>query len=268
MSGKEIKQQAWEAALSQLAVDYNAQREDFTKKGVTLAPAADLPGRRHYAEGAPFFQMATTGNGVVIAAHESLQGELDAWAREHLAGDGAGHWLFEYPKLRELDGILRPHGWTVEGTHHMFLPRREFVPRLPEGFRYRWYDREGVKAFYPNKTWPNAILERENPPRPDVIALAAFAGEAPAALCGASADGELLWQVGIDVLPPYRSRGLGRALVEALSARIAELGKVPFYGTAAANIHSQGIAVNCGFFPAWVEVSSRRIDEDKEEREV
>ena len=91
-----------------------------------------------------------------------------------------------------------------------------------------------MKSFYPNKTWPNAILEEDNPPRPDVIALAAFEGETPAALCGASADGELLWQVGIDVLPPYRSRGLGRALVEALSARIVELGKVPFYGTAAA----------------------------------
>ena len=95
--------------------------------------------------------------------------------------------------------------------------------------------------------------------------MAAFEGETPAALCGASADGELLWQVGIDVLPPYRSRGLGRALVEASSARIVELGKVPFYGTAAANVHSQGIAVNCGFFPAWVEVSSRRVEEDTPE---
>ena len=257
-----IKQRAWEAALSQLATDYNAQAGDFLGGGVTLTAAADLPGRRHYADGAPFFQMATTGNGVVITAHESLHRELRAWAEGHLAEDGAGHWLFEYPKLRQLDAILRPYGWAVNGTHHMFLPRREFSPRLPEGFAYRWYDREAVKSFYPNKTWPNAILEEDNPPRPDVIALAAFEGETPAALCGASADGELLWQVGIDVLPPYRSRGLGRALVEALSARIVELGKVPFYGTAAANVHSQGIAANCGFFPAWVEVSSRRVEED------
>ena len=257
-----IKQRAWEAALSQLATDYNAKEGDFLRGGVTLTTAADLPGRRHYADGAPFFQMATTGNGVVITAHESLHRELRAWAEKHLAEDGAGHWLFEYPKLRQLDRILGSRGWAVNGTHHMFLPRREFSPRLPEGFAYRWYDREAVKSFYPNKTWPNAILEEDNPPRPDVLALGAFEGETPAALCGASADGELLWQVGIDVLPPYRSRGLGRALVEALSARIVELGKVPFYGTAAANVHSQGIAANCGFFPAWVEVSSRRVEED------
>ena len=171
-----IKQRAWEAALSQLATDYNAKEGDFLRGGVTLTAAADLPGRRHYADGAPFFQMATTGNGVVITAHESLHRELRAWAEGHLAEDGAGHWLFEYPKLRQLDRILGSRGWAVNGTHHMFLPRREFSPRLPEGFAYRWYDREAVKSFYPNKTWPNAILEEDNPPRPDVIALAAFEG--------------------------------------------------------------------------------------------
>ena len=48
-----IKQRAWEAALSQLATDYNAQAGDFLGGGVTLTAAADLPGRRHYADGAP-----------------------------------------------------------------------------------------------------------------------------------------------------------------------------------------------------------------------
>lgn len=259
---KEMKQRAWEAALSQLAVDYNAQREDFTKKGVTITQAADLPGRRHYADGVPFFQMATTGKGVVIAAHESLHGELDAWAREHLAGDGAGHWLFEYPKLRELDGLLRAHGWMVEGTHHMFLPRHGQSPAvLPRGFSFHWYDQDTVKELYPNSLFPNALSSGENLLRPDVIALAAFDGDTLVALAGASADGEKLWQVGIDVLPSYRGRGLGKALVAALCARVIQMGKVPFYGTAAANLHSQNIAVGCGFFPAWVEVSSRRVED-------
>lgn len=51
----------------------------------------------------------------------------------------------------------------------------------------------------------------------------------------------------------YRGRGLGTALVSALSREIERRGKLPFYGTAAGNLHSQAIAVRCGFVPAWIE---------------
>ncbi len=248
-----IKRRVWEAALAQLALDYNAQPQDFLAPGVTVTAAKVLPGRRQYQQGAPFFQMATTGRGAVITARESLRGPLQAWAQ----GVEAGHWLLEYPRLRQVEDLLMPQGWKLRGTHHMYLPAREFSSHLPQGFSYRWYDRESLKIFYPNHAWPNALLEEENPLRPDVIALGAFCRGELVALAGASADGETLWQVGIDVLPDYRSRGLGTALVEALCQRIVKLDKLPFYGTAAANIHSQSIAVKCGFFPAWVEVSSQ-----------
>lgn len=255
-----IKQRAWEAALSQLATDYNAQPGEFLREGIAITQAKELPGRRQYAQGAPFFQMATTGRGAVITAHPSLHEALAAWA----AQAAEPHRLFEYPKLRSLEDLLLPQGWRLMGVHHMFLPGREFSAALPEAFSYQWYDRETVKGFYPNRLWPNALSQEENPLRPDVIALAAVDGGQPVAVAGASADGETLWQVGIDVLPAYRSRGLGKALVECLCAHIVEQGKLPFYGAAAANLHSQNIAVRCGFSPAWVEVSSQRVGTDKE----
>ena len=260
-----IKQRAWEAALAQVAIDYNARPEDFLREGVVVTEAGDLPGRRRYAPGAPFFQMVTTGKGAVITAHPSLHGRLKSWAGRCLDEKRESHRLFEYPKLRSLEDLLLPQGWRLMGVHHMFLPGREFSAALPEAFSYQWYDRETVKAFYPNRLWPNALSQEENSLRPDVIALAAFDGEKMAGLAGASADGETLWQVGIDVLPEYRSRGLGKALVEALCAKIAQQGRLPFYGAAAANLHSQNIAVSCGFFPAWVEVSSRQVSTETEE---
>ncbi|MBR3431446.1 MAG: hypothetical protein IKG87_15245, partial [Clostridia bacterium] len=66
-------------------------------------------------------------------------------------------------------------------------------------------------------------------------------------------------QIGIDVLPAYRSRGIGSCLVTLLKNRIMEMGDVPFYGTATANIHSQNIALNSGFRPAWVEAVAVKI---------
>ena len=39
------------------------------------------------------------------------------------------------------------------------------------------------------------------------------------------------------------------------------MGDVPFYGTAAANIASQNIALNSGFRPAWTESEAVKIEE-------
>ena len=39
------------------------------------------------------------------------------------------------------------------------------------------------------------------------------------------------------------------------------MGDIPFYGTAAANIQSQNIAINSGFKPAWVETEAMKIEE-------
>ena len=44
-----------------------------------------------------------------------------------------------------------------------------------------------------------------------------------------------------------------------LKNKIIEMGDIPFYGTAAANIHSQNIAINSGFKPAWVETEAVKI---------
>ena len=79
-------------------------------------------------------------------------------------------------------------------------------------------------------------------------------------MAGCSEDAPHWQQIGIDVLPAFRSRGIGTCLVTLLKNRIIETGDVPFYGTAAANIRSQSIALNCGFRPAWVETEAVRIE--------
>ena len=91
---------------------------------------------------------------------------------------------------------------------------------------------------------------------PDVLAVAAFDGDNIMGIAGASADSKTMWQIGIDVLHEYRGRGIGTNLVTLLKNEILKRGKIPFYGTVESHIHSQNIAVNAGFFPAWAELYS------------
>ena len=159
---------------------------------------------------------------------------------------------------------LNKYDYTLSQTFHMFLPGKLHKMRvMPNNFTQKWFDKMSVKMLYPNTDFPNALSEDENPDRPDVIALAAYDGGEIAALAGASADTDTLWQVGIDVKERYRGHGLGTTLVSLLCDRIEALGKTPFYGTVLANLHSQNIALNTGFYPAWVEISSFKREETK-----
>ena len=81
-------------------------------------------------------------------------------------------------------------------------------------------------------------------------------------MAGCSEDAPHWQQIGIDVLPEYRSRGIASYLVTLLKNKIIEMGDVPFYGTAAANIQSQNVALRSGFRPAWVETEAHKLQQE------
>lgn len=252
------KRRAFERAYAQLALEYSTTPEAFTRPGYSFIPAPEkLPeGVRRTIKERPFFMMASTGNSVVVSADAALEDFVG-----QLAGEVRGlHRMFEFPAMKKLYVELGKYGYGVWGSEHFFLPGdglRELA--LPEGLIYKWYDAETVREFYPNERFRMALGAEYDPIRPDVLALAAMDGGSFAGVAGASADTDHMWQVGIDVCEGYRGRGLGAALVSAISRRIVELGKLPFYGTAVGNLHSQAIAVRCGYVPAWVETDAYRL---------
>ena len=239
--------------LRQLSIDYNCTPTDFQAKENIVTVSALCEGRRSYSPGKPFMEMATTGRNTVIMADECLHGFLSDLIR-----NVEGHRLFEVDNLTKLDEGLKEFGYQIAPPHHMFLPCRNV--EAEECCQVKWFYDGEIKAFYGNPLFSNAIAyPGPCPARPDRIAVIATDGDIIMGMAGCSEDAPHWQQIGIDVLPEYRSRGIGSYLVTLLKNKIIERGDIPFYGTAAANVQSQNIALNSGFRPAWVETEAVKM---------
>ena len=75
-------------------------------------------------------------------------------------------------------------------------------------------------------------------------------------LAACSADCKTMWQIGVDVLPAYRRRGVASALTSRLALEVLERGALPFYCCAWSNLPSARTALRSGFRPAWVQLSA------------
>ena len=245
----------FEKLLKQLSIDYNCSVDDLRAKENIITSSALNEGRRSYSPGKPFLQMATVGMSTVIMADECLHEFL-----RDLTKNVEGHHLFEFDNLTKINEELAKYGYQMNPTHHMFLPCKDV--KAENSFQVKWYYDSEIDQFYGDKRFPNEIsFPIPCPVRPDRIVVAACDGDNIMGMAGCSEDAPHWQQVGIDVLPEYRSRGIGSYLVTLLKEKIIEMEDVPFYGTAAANIQSQNIAIHSGFKPAWVETEAVKIGE-------
>ena len=241
---------------TQLAYEFNCEPEDFSGEETLITSAVPHKKRRKISEKFPFLQMATFGVNAVISADERIHPWLWEWVKGK-----QGFWLFQHEYFFELEEELRRYGLKMAPTHHMFVPKPELM-EIKTGLKVRWLEQGEIMAYYGREEFPNALCDRFHPERPDMLTVIALDGEQIMGMAGCSEDAPHWQQIGIDVLPEYRSRGIGSYLVTLLKNRIIEMGDIPFYGTAAANVQSQNIAFNSGFRPAWVETEAVRIEDE------
>ena len=220
------------------------------------------PARRRYRDHWELRLINYRGLTVICAQHPRVREAAD----NLLAGDN-GNWVGDYSELRKLNDYLTPYALQMSGTSLFFTPGRDFFtrdadarPGLPaEGYTVRWLEPSELEQYRGNPDFENALGFKEL--RPDVQVLGAYAEGELVALAGASEDSDWCRQIGIDVLPGHRGRGLASYLVRELSQAILAEGFVPFYGTSPSHINSQQVALNAGLRPAWWEFVSTSLNE-------
>ena len=238
-------------ALQQSAYDMGCLPADLLSDRNVVTISRKYPLARKYLDLPLSCDLVSYGSNVVAQASEELaplvRGYIDDHPVEH---------CFETPNIHVLDELLRPFGQKICFMAEYFLPDVDAVRELPCGYELRVLHQVDFEGLYLPQ-WSNALCEKRK--HLDVLGVGAYDDGKLIGLAGCSADCETMYQIGVDVLPQYRRKGVASALTSRLALETLELGKVPFYCAAWCNVKSVRNAIRSGFRPAWVEITAKDI---------
>ena len=246
-------QEILKIAMEQSAIDLSADSSDFEKSENVIVMSRESEGARRYLK-LPFScQLVSYGNNVVASVspefREIAENYINKYPVEH---------LLETPHLHVLNEALMAKGQKICFMAEYFLPDmnvlRERTVEDAGPYKLRVLTQEDFAELYLPE-WSNALCKDRK--HLDVLGVGAYDNGRLIGLAGCSADCDTMWQIGIDVLPAYRRRGIAAALISRLAVEILNRGKVPFYCAAWCNVKSVRNAIKSGFRPAWVEMTAR-----------
>lgn len=238
-------------AMEQSAVDAGCKAEDFTTGKPKVVLSVPNEKARKYLS-LPFFcNLISYGKNVVASVDKTVEKQVRAYIEKY-----PPEHCFETPNLHVLNDLMQQHGRRVCFMAEYFLPDVLKLKRIDCEYPIRVLTPKDFQHLYLPE-WSNALCEKRK--HLDMLAVGAYDGETLIGLAGVSADCDTMYQIGIDVLPSYRGKGIAKALVSEIALETLERGKVPFYCAAWSNIPSVKTALSCGFYPAWVEMTAKSV---------
>ncbi|WP_294463566.1 GNAT family N-acetyltransferase [uncultured Ruminobacter sp.] len=243
-------------ATAQSAKDIGCEADDFFKEeNVVVVFKLGQDAKKYYMLpiGCNFISY---GNNVVAAATKQCLKVVNDYVNKF-----EFYHCFETPNMRWLNERLEPLGMTVCFMAEYYLPDVKMLKELPCQYEMRVLEQADLEKLYLPQ-WSNAICSDRK--ERDVLGVGAYDGDKLVGLAGCSADAQEMWQIGVDVLPEYRRKGIASAITAKLALEIMKRDKVPFYCTAWSNIRSARNAVKSGFLPAWAEMTIKPIEKVNE----
>ena len=245
-------QQILQIALQQSAYDCNCNAEDFLSTENKIVLSQKNEKARVYMPLPLECDLVSYGNNIVAQVSprmkETVEWYIGKFSVEH---------CFESPNVIALNEKLAQFGYKVCFMAEYFLPDINELKELPCDYEIRVLQPEDFEQYY-TAEWGNALCKSRK--HLDKLAVGAFDNGKLVGLAGCSADCETMYQIGIDVLPEYRRKGIASAITSRLAIETLKLGKIPFYCAAWSNIKSVRNAIRSGFRPAWVELTARNSE--------
>jgi RimJ/RimL family protein N-acetyltransferase len=237
-------------AMQQSAYDLNCEAGDFLgdKNKVVISKLHEKRRRNIFKEDL-FFYLACYGNACVASVDTEVKDFAEDFARKH-----EGRRCLE--QFRDLNEQARKYNKRL-GMGEAYLPDINKIKPAEPDFDAKIYIEDEIRQFYSDDRFHNALGYGDyNDGRNDMIAVVRYSKDGRImGMAGASNDSDTMWQVGIDVVPEFRNRGVATALVSVITREILKKNIVPFYCTGWSNIASKNVALSSGYKPAWAALS-------------
>ena len=245
-------QKILEIAMKQSAADLNCRAEEFLKNEPVVVSGGIGPGAKKYYQEPVSAALVSYGNNIVASVKEAYREIIEEYLHKFTF-----YHCFETPNMHWLEERLRKEEQSVCFMAEYYLPDIKKVDPLPCEYSLKILYQEDFAELY-RPEWSNALCKERK--QLDILGVGAYDGKKLVGLAGCSADCENMWQIGIDVLPEYRKKGIASALTSRLAAEILERDKVPFYCSAWSNIRSVRNGIRSGFIPAGVEMTVKPFE--------
>ncbi len=239
-------------AMEQSAIDSSCDPKDFISTVNLVTLSRPNIHARKYLE-LPFScDLTSYGNCVVASVSEELRDTAEKYINKYSPKD-----CFETPQIHELQREISKFGQSVCFMAEYWLPDVTAVKALECPYELRLLKKDEFEGLYVPE-WSNALCEKRK--ELDVLAVAAYDAGRMVGMAGCSMDCETMWQIGVDVLPDYRRKGVASAMTSALALEVLSRDIVPFYCCAWSNIGSARNAFRSGFRPAWVQLTVKPVE--------
>ncbi len=245
-------QEILKIATDQSAIDANCCGEDFFHNDNKVVLSSVSPNARRYLTLPLYCNLISYGNNIVA----SVDKEIADTVKEYINKYPVEH-CFETPNFHMLNDELQKKGMRICFMAEYFLPDVNVLTAMDCNYEMKVLEPKDFADLHTDE-WSNALCHKRK--HLDVLAVGAYDGNRLIGLAGCSADCDTMWQIGVDVLPEYRKKGVASALTSNLALEILQRNKVPFYCAAWSNIRSVRNAIKSGFRPAWIEMTAKSIE--------
>ena len=240
--------------IVQLARDFCCSAEEVTDDSHHFTVFSPHPDRRRYMEIRPCILKIAVVNGKLL-----FTGQEDVISRcRELYQDANALWFMEAPNLARLNAELSAYGAQIRHARPFYISDTA-APVDTRDFAIVRYTPETIAQFQGDDRFSDAYGFCQD--APDMLGVAAVKDGVILGMAGASADSPHLWQIGINVLPHARGRGIAAMLVRLLRNDVLAAGRLPYYGTSISHLESQRVALHSGFLPAWFELVAAPLKE-------
>lgn len=213
MNNKDIRR----IAMEQSAVDMNCSVQDFMKQGSTVVISKLNSKAKKCYRKKLFCGFAYYGDGLVASVDEEIKPFIEKFVVKH-----SEYRSFDTPQLIVLNREFEKYQKCVCFIAEFFLPDVEKKVTINDNITVKIYEEKDIPELYKDERFHMALSYSNEGEKKDVLAAVGYIDGKIAGVAGAINDSDTMWQIGIDVLPEYRRKGVASTLTKIITDEIID----------------------------------------------